>query len=67
MRAHYPSVAANRWLAVRLEILGATIVFLSALFSVLGYDTIDPSLVGLAVSYALTMTQVRRRGRASPG
>ncbi|KAJ1550603.1 hypothetical protein HK405_000209, partial [Cladochytrium tenue] len=35
LRAYYPSVSSNRWLAVRLETIGAIIVFGSAIFPVL--------------------------------
>lgn len=42
-----------RWLAVRLEIVGNCIIFLSALFAVLGRGSISPGLVGLSVTYAL--------------
>ncbi|CAK1601166.1 unnamed protein product [Parnassius mnemosyne] len=54
---YYPSCIANRWLAVRLEMIGNLIIFFSALFAVLARDTIKPGLVGLSVSYALQITQ----------
>ncbi|CAH0750174.1 unnamed protein product [Diatraea saccharalis] len=54
---YYPSCIANRWLAVRLEMIGNLIIFFSALFAVLNRDTINPGLVGLSVSYALQITQ----------
>jgi ABC-type multidrug transport system fused ATPase/permease subunit len=57
-RAYYPNIAANRWLAVRLEIIGNLIVLLAGVFAVLGRKFgIDPGLVGLSVSYALNVTQ----------
>ncbi|XP_031616914.1 multidrug resistance-associated protein 1 isoform X6 [Contarinia nasturtii] len=52
-----PSVIANRWLAVRLEMVGNLIIFFAALFAVLSRNTIDPGTVGLSVSYALQITQ----------
>ncbi|XP_059476483.1 multidrug resistance-associated protein 1 isoform X3 [Neocloeon triangulifer] len=55
--AYYPSIIANRWLAVRLEMVGNLIIFFSALFAVLGKETMNPGLVGLSVSYALQITQ----------
>ncbi|XP_050673788.1 multidrug resistance-associated protein 1 isoform X2 [Leptidea sinapis] len=54
---YYPSCIANRWLAIRLEMVGNLIIFFAALFAVLARDTINPGLVGLSVSYALQITQ----------
>lgn len=52
----YPSLIANRWLAVRLEMVGNLIILFAALFAVLGGQS-NPGLVGLSVSYALQVTQ----------
>lgn len=57
-KCYYPSIAANRWLAVRLELVGSLVVLFAALFAVLGRDTVDPAIVGLSVSYALSVTQL---------
>ncbi|XP_014219235.1 multidrug resistance-associated protein 1 isoform X2 [Copidosoma floridanum] len=54
---YYPSIIANRWLAVRLEMVGNLIIFFSALFAVLDKDTMSAGLVGLSISYALQITQ----------
>ncbi|KAI8093508.1 multi drug resistance-associated protein MRP [Halteromyces radiatus] len=61
-RAYFPSISCNRWLAVRLEFLGSIIIFGAAIFAVIGVlygsqSYIDPGLVGLSVSYALSVTQ----------
>lgn len=61
-RAYFPSISCNRWLAVRLEFLGSVVIFGSCIFAVLGVlygpkSYIDPGLVGLSVSYALSVTQ----------
>lgn len=53
----YPSICANRWLAVRLEILGAIVVLFACLFAVLARETINPAMVGLSISYALQISQ----------
>ncbi|XP_014612654.1 PREDICTED: multidrug resistance-associated protein 1 isoform X2 [Polistes canadensis] len=54
---YYPGIIANRWLAIRLEMVGNLIIFFSALFVVLGRDTISAGFVGLSVSYSLQITQ----------
>ena len=56
-KANYPSVVANRWLAVRLETVGNIIILCASLLAVLGRDNLTPGLVGLSVSYALSVTQ----------
>lgn len=60
-RAYFPSISCNRWLAVRLEFLGSIIILGAAAFAVLGVlygqSYIDAGLVGLSVSYALSITQ----------
>jgi len=42
-RAYYVSISSNRWLAVRLEFVGALVVFFSALFAVISRETIPSS------------------------
>lgn len=54
----YSSIIANRWLGIRLEIVGSFIVLFAAIFAVLGRETMDPSVVGLSISYSLSITQV---------
>lgn len=50
---------ANRWLGVRLEIVGALVIFFAALFAVLAReDNISGGSVGLSISYALQITMV---------
>ncbi|KAJ3040828.1 hypothetical protein HDV00_010443 [Rhizophlyctis rosea] len=60
MRAYYPSISSNRWLAIRLEFIGSLVVFGSALFSVVSiliHGRINPSIVGLMLTYSLNVTQ----------
>ncbi|KAK7086872.1 Canalicular multispecific organic anion transporter 1 [Halocaridina rubra] len=54
---NYPSVMANRWLAIRLEFIGNVMTFFAALFAVMGRGVISAGIVGLSVSYALSVTQ----------
>ena len=54
---YYPTFVANRWLAVRLEVIGNLVIFFAALFAVLSRDTLDGGDVGLSLSYSLTVTQ----------
>ena len=55
-RTMMPNYTANRWLSIRLEALGNTIVFFAALLAILGRDTLEPGLVGLSLSYAMQIT-----------
>ena len=60
LRAYFPSISANRWLAVRLEFLGSIIILTAAMLAI--YDVVkshsmSAGMVGLAMSYALQITQ----------
>jgi ABC-type multidrug transport system fused ATPase/permease subunit len=60
LRAYYPSISANRWLAVRLEFLGSVIILAAAglaIISVASHSGLTAGTVGLAMSYALQITQ----------
>ncbi|CAE6457349.1 unnamed protein product [Rhizoctonia solani] len=56
---YLPAVSVNRWLAVRLELLGSFIVLAAAIFSLVALVTtgVDAGLVGLVLSYGLSTTQ----------
>ena len=59
LRAYFPSVSANRWLAVRLEFIGSVIIFASATFAIISVTTgsgLTSGMVGLAVSEVLHQT-----------
>jgi ABC-type multidrug transport system fused ATPase/permease subunit len=55
---YLPSTAVNRWLAVRLEFVGAIIIVTTAMLAVSAVvnSNVDAGLVGLVLSYALNTT-----------
>ncbi|KAL1498078.1 hypothetical protein ABEB36_008934 [Hypothenemus hampei] len=53
---YYPSIISNRWLSVRLEMIGNCIILFAALFAVLGKGQMA-GLVGLSITYCLQITQ----------
>jgi ATP-binding cassette subfamily C (CFTR/MRP) protein 1 len=60
LRAYFPSINANRWLAVRLEFIGSVIILAAAGFAIIsvsGGSGLTAGTVGLAMSYALQITQ----------
>lgn len=59
LKAFFPSISANRWLAIRLEFLGAVVIFAAAGFSIVSVASgskLEAGMVGLAMSYALQIT-----------
>ncbi|GAB1607313.1 multidrug resistance-associated protein 1-like isoform X1 [Argonauta hians] len=54
---YYPGLVINRWLAFRIEFMSNLIVFFAAVFSVTNRESLTPGGVGLAVTYALSITQ----------
>ena len=59
LRAYFPSINANRWLAVRLEFIGSVIIFAAAIFAIIAVSAgggPSAGLIGLAMSYALQIT-----------
>lgn len=55
---YLPSVSVNRWLAIRLELLGAAIILTTSLMAMWALITtgVDAGLVGLVLSYGLNTT-----------
>lgn len=52
----YMSILANRWVGVRLEIIGSFVVLAAALFAVLDRDSVNEAMVGLSITYALQLS-----------
>jgi ABC-type multidrug transport system fused ATPase/permease subunit len=53
LRAYFPSVSANRWLAVRLEFIGSIIILAAATLAIISVTTgggLSAGMVGLVVS-----------------
>ncbi|GAM28766.1 hypothetical protein SAMD00019534_119420 [Acytostelium subglobosum LB1] len=57
-KCYYINISANRWLALRLEFLGACIVTSTVLYAVLASISghIQPGTAGLVITYALAIT-----------
>lgn len=55
---YLPSISVNRWLAVRLEFVGALIILVAAMLAMTALITtgVDAGLVGLVLSYAVNTT-----------
>ncbi|KAF9306091.1 Multidrug resistance-associated protein 1 [Mortierella antarctica] len=54
---HVAYLYCIRWVEVRLDSMSAVIIFLATASFVYSRDTIDPAAAGLALSFALTITQ----------
>ena len=67
LRAYFPSINANRWLAVRLEFLGSVIILAAAIFAIVSVSTGSGLSAGMYVSrnglYKLHMLTNMRQGR----
>ncbi|CAB3994460.1 multidrug resistance-associated 7-like [Paramuricea clavata] len=57
-RANFSGLAAAQWLSLHLQMLGVAMVTSVSFIAVLEhhFSSVDPGLVGLAISYALTIT-----------
>lgn len=49
--------AANRWLAFRVDVVGALVGFFAGAFVILSVGRIDAGAAGLALTYAVTFTE----------
>lgn len=60
VKTQFSSQAASQWLGLRLQLIGVAMVTGVGIFAVVQHHlhTVDPGLVGLAISYALSVTGV---------
>ncbi|KAL5338587.1 hypothetical protein BJX70DRAFT_194915 [Aspergillus crustosus] len=56
-RPHIYLWASNRWLAFRVDIVGALVAFVTASFVLLNVGRIDAGAAGLSLTYAITFTE----------
>ncbi|KAK7691491.1 hypothetical protein QCA50_004890 [Cerrena zonata] len=56
-RAYYMTISIQRWLSVRLDVLGNILILGIALFAAGFRKTVDPSKIGVVLSYTLSITQ----------
>ncbi len=54
---YFPNNISNRWLALRLELIGNLITVFAALFAVIARDSISAGIAGLSISYSLNVSQ----------
>lgn len=55
-QAYYMTIAIQRWLSVRLDFLGNILILGIALFAAGFRKTVDPSKIGVVLSYTLSST-----------
>ncbi|RNA36438.1 multidrug resistance-associated 1 [Brachionus plicatilis] len=53
----FPNNISNRWLALRLELIGNLITVFASFFAVLARNSISSGLVGLSITYSLNVSQ----------
>ncbi|KAG0326962.1 hypothetical protein BG004_002850, partial [Podila humilis] len=56
MNCFLSNMGSRRWLDVHLRLLSTIVLLSASLFAVLGGKSVDPSMVGLTLSFALTIS-----------
>lgn len=51
----FPYIYIDRWLSLRLDLIGNFICAAAALFAVIGRSTINPGVAALSITYALNV------------
>ncbi|KAG7095244.1 hypothetical protein E1B28_006018 [Marasmius oreades] len=57
-RAYYMTITIQRWLGVRLDLLGNVLVFGIVLFASGFRKAVDPAKIGVVLSYTMSITQI---------
>ena len=55
LNCSYLSLSCNRWLTVRLEVLGNFVIVFSSIFAILARDELSAGVAGLSISYAFNI------------
>lgn len=59
-KTQFASISASQWLSLRLQFIGVSLLAGVSIIAVLQhqYDIADPGLIGLAITYALSVTSL---------
>ncbi|KAG6916302.1 hypothetical protein DXG01_007459 [Tephrocybe rancida] len=57
-RAYYMTISIQRWLTIRLDVLGNILILGIALFAAGLRNTVDPSKIGVVLSYTLSTDMI---------
>ncbi|KAI0073467.1 ABC protein [Panus rudis PR-1116 ss-1] len=57
-RANFLVATNQRWLAIRLDMLGGCMVFVVAMLAVVGVSGINPAQIGVVLTYTTSLTQL---------
>lgn len=65
-RAYFLTATNQRWLSVRLDFLGACLVFAVAVMAANGGGGLSPSQIALCLTYMTTIVQIFGMVRVAP-
>lgn len=52
----YLALVSQRWLTIRMEFVGALLLLLAGIFTIIGKEGFSPGIVGLVLSYTISIT-----------